>query len=103
MFITFIYRIGTHTYYGKYETDYISDDHNGLDTEVRYELLSGINRFREKHGKEKLKQIKIGVMSFSDSERMLTDSTKKEIECFDFYHIKYGYKPGKTYINGHLI
>lgn len=105
MFITFIYRIGSRTYYGKYDTDYISDDHNGLDLEVRYLLLNEINRFREKSGKEKLKKIKIGVMSFSDSyvSAIPTDSSKDEIECFDFYHIKLGYEPGKTYINGKII
>ena len=34
MFITFIYKIGKNqrAYYGKYATDSISDDHEGLDT-----------------------------------------------------------------------
>ena len=33
-FITFIYKVGKNykTYYGKYCFDYISDDHEGLDT-----------------------------------------------------------------------
>ena len=39
-FITFIYKVGKNhkTYYGKYCFDYISDDHEGLDNEVKYIL-----------------------------------------------------------------
>jgi hypothetical protein len=39
-FITFIYRVGKNqkTYYCKYCSDYISDDHEGLDIEVKYIL-----------------------------------------------------------------
>ena len=39
-FITFIYKVGKNskTYYGKYCFDYISDDHEGLDNEVKYFL-----------------------------------------------------------------
>lgn len=104
-FVTFIYRIGPKTYYGKYVTDYISDDHEGLDDEVRWILIQGINRFREKKGKVSLKDIKIGVISISSSycECIPTDSTEKEVKCFDFYSIKEGYGPGKTYINGQEI
>lgn len=48
-FITFIYKVGKKkTYYGKYCSDYISDDHDGLDNEVKYILLSGINEYRKK-------------------------------------------------------
>ena len=36
-FITFIYRIGNNNkvFYGKYVCDYISDDHDGLDNEIK--------------------------------------------------------------------
>ena len=40
-FITFIYKVGKNPkiYYGKYCIDYISDDHDGLDNEVKYTLI----------------------------------------------------------------
>ena len=55
-FITFIYRIGnnTTTYFGKYVPDYVSDDHEGLDLEVRYVLVDGLNQYREKKGFPKI-------------------------------------------------
>ena len=48
-FISFIYRVGKSkkTYYGKYCSDYISDDHEGLDTEVKYSLLKGLKKYNE--------------------------------------------------------
>lgn len=51
-FITFIYRIknNPNTYYGKYCFDYISDDHEGLDNEVKYVLKEGLNKFRSRNG-----------------------------------------------------
>ena len=49
-FITFIYKVGKNkTYYGKYCFDYISDDHDGLDNEVKYILMSAINEYRKKN------------------------------------------------------
>ena len=54
-FITFIYKVGKSkkTYYGKYCSDYISDDHEGLDTEVKYSLLKGLKKYKEQHNEEK--------------------------------------------------
>lgn len=54
-FITFIYKIGktNKTYYGKYCSDYISDDHNGLDIEVKYDLVKGLNEFRKQNNMKK--------------------------------------------------
>ena len=47
-FITFIYKVGKNpkTYYGKYCFDYISDDHEGLDNEVKYILKQSLNQYR---------------------------------------------------------
>ena len=101
-FITFIYKIGRNskTYYGKYCFDYISDDHEGLDCEVKYVLLHSINKFRENKNIPQLKtKIIIGIMSFSLDKDIPTYSTNKEIKCFDFY---YDYDK-KIYINGKLI
>jgi hypothetical protein len=105
-FITFIYRIGSNkkTYYGKYVTDYISDDHEGLDDVVKYNLLDGINRYREQ---KKIKKIKpnalfVGVMSLCLDDNIPSYSTKEEIKCFDFYYDNDFYSDNrhKTYING---
>jgi hypothetical protein len=49
-FITFIYKIGKNnkTYYGKYCINSMSDDHEGLDNEVKYLLIKGLNEYRKK-------------------------------------------------------
>ena len=101
-FITFIYKVGKNykTYYGKYCFDYISDDHDGLDSEVKDVLLQGLNEYRRKHNNQELKsKIIIGILSFSSNDIIPTYSTDNEIKCFDFY---YNYD-NKIYINGKLI
>ena len=101
-FITFIYKVGKNykTYYGKYFFDYISDDHEGLDSEVKNILLQGLNEYRRKNNIQKLKsKIIIGILSFSSNDIIPTYSTDNEIKCFDFY---YNYD-NKIYINGKLI
>jgi hypothetical protein len=102
-FITFIYRIGNNdkTYYGKYCTDYVSVEHEGLDIEVRYRLLQGINRFRQNKCIRKLKskQMKVGILSYSSDSFVPMYSTDKEIQCFDFY---YDYN-NNAYVNGKLV
>ncbi len=101
-FITFIYKIGKnkHSYYGKYCFDQISDDHQGLDIEVKYILKKGLNLYRKKYNIQKIKyKITIGILSFSANTVIPTYSTHHEIKCFDFY---YNYNH-LTYINGKLI
>ena len=101
-FITFIYKVGKNykTYYGKYCFDCISDDHEGLDNEVKYILVKGLNNYREKNNIQKLKtKIIIGILSYSSNRVIPTYSTDKEKKCFDFY---YDYD-NKIYINGKLI
>jgi hypothetical protein len=98
-FITFIYKIGNepNTYFGKYCSDYISDDHDGLDNEVKYSLKKALNKYREKNNIPKITdELKIGVLSFSSSNIIPTFSSNKEIKCFDFYNDY----DNKTYING---
>ena len=104
-FITFIYRIGKNKnlYYGKYVADYISDDHEGLDNEIKPIVIDGLNKYREQKNLPKLnKEVIIGVLSFSINQYIPTYSTNNEIECFDFYY-KYSEHIGKTYVNGKLI
>jgi hypothetical protein len=101
-FITFIYKIGknTKTYYGKYCIDYISDDHEGLDNEVKYVLIKGLNDYRKQNNKPLLNsKIFIGILSFSSNQTIPTYSTTNEIKCFDFYHDY----DNKLYINGKII
>ena len=101
-FITFIYKVGKNdkTYYGKYCVDYVSDDHDGLDNEVKDILINGLNEYRKKNNIEKLKSnIMIGILSFSSNDIVPTYSTDNEIKCFDFY---YNYD-NNIYINGKLI
>jgi len=105
-FITFIYRIGNNKkkYYGKYVSEYISDDHEGLDSEIKPDVINGINAFRKQNGSGVLeeKEIKIVILSFTTNQYIPTYSTDNEIECFDFYY-KYFDNISKTYINGKLI
>ena len=101
-FITFIYKVGNNnkTYYGKYCVDYISDDHEGLDNEVKYALLKGLNEYKKQNYKHKIKsKIIIGVLSFSTNDNIQTYSSNDEIKCFNFYH---DYN-NKIYINGKII
>jgi len=101
-FITFIYKVGKNykTYYGKYCFDYFSDDHEGLDNEVKNILLQGLNEYRTKKNIQKLKtNIIVGILSFSSNDIIPTYSTDDEIKCFDFYYQNYD----KIYINGKLI
>jgi len=92
-FITFMYKIGRNQriFYGKFFADYISDDHDGLDNEVRYYLLRTINRYRQnKNSNIKLNPIKnenlkIGVISFSSHNFIPDNSSDEEIYFFDYY------------------
>jgi hypothetical protein len=121
--VSFIYRIGRNpkTYYGKQVCDYISDDHDGLDRVVSYDLVRCINIFKktnkyfytyeeeeEEEEEEQIKrdkryQIKIGILSSATNQNYLDYSTTKaEIEAFDYYCTKYGYEMSgiKIYMNG---
>ena len=99
-FITFIYKVTNKTYYGKYCFDYISDDHEGLDTIVQNVLLQGLNEYRKKKNIQALKSsVMVGILSFSSNDTIPTYSTENEIKCFDFYYENYD----KIYVNGKLI
>lgn len=101
-FITFIYKVGKNnkTYYGKYCFDYISDDHEGLDNEVKNILIKGLNKYRKKKNIPKLNtKIFIGILSYSSDDIIPTYSSENEIKCFDFYYND----DNKIYINGKLM
>ena len=107
-FITFIYRINNDPkiYYGKYVTDYISQDHEGFDLIVKNNLIDGLTAYRIKNKLSDVEyndsNIKVGVMSCTYDNYIPSYSSNDEIFCFDFYEIKLNYNT-KTYINGELI
>ena len=104
-FITFIYRIGKNkkSFYGKYVCDYISDDHEGLDSEIKSTIIDGINEYRKQQGFAKInKTVCLGILSFSANKYIPIHSSDEEIHCFDFYH-KHFTNNGETYVNGKLI
>ena len=115
MFISFFYRIGEEKerYLGKIFFSCMSDDHDGLDVEVRPYLLSGLNSYREIHGLPILddKDLQIAVISFSFEKVIPVYSTDDEIPGFDFYMRVKGGGDGdyytnqeiKTYVNGKYI
>jgi hypothetical protein len=105
-FITFIYKIGNNPkiYYGKYVCDSISDDHEGLDNEIKPALIEGLNKYRQKRGLTKIKTwVFIGILSFSSNEYIPMFSTNSEIKVFDFYFTTHIYHPNETFINGKLV
>lgn len=111
MFITFIFKLPnkpSQTLYGKYYTDYISDDHEGLDKEIKPYLLKGINDFQNSKlsSEVEVENVYIGIISVSDHNYISIHSTDEEIKCFDFYCKKFtiNYKISLTmYMFGELI
>ncbi len=107
-FITFIYRINNDPkiYYGKYVSDYISQNHEGFDLIVKNKLIDGLNAYRIKNKLSDVEyndsNIKVGVMSCTYDNYIPCYSTDSEIECFDFYEIHH-YFQKKTYVNGKLV
>ena len=101
--ITFIYKLNDKTHYGKFLTDYISDDHEGLDEEIKPYLIKGFNMYQKQ---KKYENIDIGIISISRHQYISIHSTNKEINCFDFYckKFKINYKIHlEMYIFGKLI
>lgn len=102
-FITFIYKIDKRSFYGKYVAEYVCDDHEGLDDEIRPVVVKGINAFREKKGQPPITDVKIGILSFSVDGYAGCYSSEKEIECFDFYCDEKDYCKQTIYINGQEV
>ena len=104
-FITFIYKIGNRRFYGKYVFDYMSDDHEGLDDEIRPIVLKSINIYRQRKGLTPLTNLSLGVMSISVDGYIPCYSTKKERYVFDFYYEEFDKfdNKGVVYINGQKL
>jgi len=105
-FVTFIYKLGnkrnSRVYYGKYD-GYISDDHEGLDLEMKHHVKKGLNEYRKQNNLKPIKKIQLGVLSLSLNGFIPDYSSNKEIKMFDFYQIKEDYYESKIYVNGNLI
>lgn len=103
--ITFIYKLNNvnKTFYGKYIADYMSDDHEGLDNEMKIILLNEINKYRCSKNMKKLmdKNLSVGVLSCITNDNYLDYYSDNEIPCFDFYYKKF--KNTEIYINGKKI
>ena len=102
IFISFFYKIENDPkiYYGKYYSDKILQDHDGLDLLVEDIVLFGLNKYRKQKNylELKSKDIYIGILSISENKIVPILSSPKEINCFNFY-----YNNNKIYINGNLI
>lgn len=119
--ITFIFKISNvpqadKTYYGKYYTDTISPDHEGLDVEIRPYLIKGISEYQKLEYKQKRinplqfsefnQKVSIGIMSISNLKHLSIHSSNEEINCFDFYCQKFTINHTismKMYMFGKLI
>ena len=91
--------VGILWYYGKYVFDCMSNDHEGLDDQVRPLILYGLNWFRDLLG-----NISIDIFSFSIDDYIPSYSTNKESQCFYFYCEKeYNKRTKKIYVHDTLI
>ena len=104
-FLTFFYSIGKSTkrYLGKNLTDWISDDHDGLDTVVEHFLRNGINTYRIQHGgKHPLTanvRLHVAILSLSSNTVIPSYFSKQEYRCFDFY-MEHFHGVRTLYVNG---
>jgi len=103
--VTFIYRIVNNpkTFYGKCDYDWLSDDHDGLDVEVKYPLLSCINKYRDQNQLSAVREeeVKVGILSCSYDKNFYDYSFLEESQCFDFYYRQGA--PLLYFINGEKI
>ena len=110
--ITFIFKLASRpnqTFYGKYYTDTISPDHEGLDVEIRPYLIKGISEYikqEQKYFSEFKENVPIGIISVSSLKHLSIHSSNEEINCFDFYCEKFTINHTinmKMYMFGKLI
>jgi len=105
-FITFIYRIENDPkiYYGKHCTKYVSDHHEGLDLEIKYDLIRYLNEYRGQNNilKVEEKTVSVGVLTFSSNRNIPVYSSDDEKKCFDYYYEYYD-NVIKVYFSGKLL
>ena len=111
IFITFMFTLpnakGNIKHFGKYYTDSILHEHEGLDVVVKPYLIKGLREFSEKKPTEEfIRNIHIGVLSVSNCNTISIHSTDEEINSFDFYCEKFTINQKvylKIYMFGKLI
>jgi hypothetical protein len=111
-FITFMYRIGygmadnTRTYFGKYCFYYISDDHEGLDKEIKPDLIKAINLDRKERKLPEVEEdeVTLGILACCTSNYIPNYSSDAERNFYDFYYERtdYGRKP-IMYLKGKVV
>ena len=104
IFITFIFKLNYKTFYGKYYTDNISPDHEGLDAEIKPYLLHGIQK--QDLLPDITEEVRIGILSVSNHKYISIHSSHEERNCFDFYCEKFTINHKiclKMYMFGKLI
>jgi hypothetical protein len=103
--ITFIYRLHNQSkaFYGKVNLCTLSDDHKGLDHEVRIILMEGINAYRAMKKMTALPddaKLQVGILSRLTLSQ--DHSSDQEVSCFDFY-AKQQEGNNIYYVNGRKI
>jgi len=117
--ITFIFKLASRpnqAFYGKYYTDTISPEHEGLDVEIRPYLIKGISEYHRQDQIQKRinplqfsefkENVPIGIISVSSLKHISIHSSNQEINCFDFYCEKFTINHTinmKMYMFGKLI
>lgn len=86
--ITFTYKIGKNTYYGKYASN---DIHTDIHQEIQKLLTDGIQLYGRKKGL--IHNVNVEITSFAYNDRV-----QHNMLLFDFYHSN-----GTTYINGRPV
>ena len=104
--ITFIYRIHNQSkaFYGKLVKPTLSDDHEGIDREVRNYVLSGLNAYRKQKNMAPFadgSKLQIGILGMMNGN--IYFCTHDERTCFDFYAREQEQGRVHYYINGREI
>jgi len=89
IFITFIFTLQGKTFYGKYYTDYISPDHEGLDEVIKPYLLKGLRAYKKSNLLPEEEEVRIGILSISNQKYISIHASDAEKKCFDFYCEKF--------------
>ncbi len=107
IFITFMFKFNNTRYYGKYYTDNISPDHEGLDEVIKPYLIKGILlHYKQEDLLEINDKLHIGIISVSHEKYIAIHSSNEERCSFDFYCERFNinYKEYlKIYMFGKLL
>lgn len=97
--ITFIFRVDNQVKFGKYSADYISDDHEGLDTVIHCPVLNCWNMYRNQLNLNPIQDIQIGILGYISDNEFCSQADKF---AFDMYIESESFQ-SFYYINGKQI